>query len=42
LTMAALIEKALSAALDKLERKRGGPFPHRAGALRTGRPVKAA
>jgi len=41
-TMAALMEEALSAYLDRLERKRGKPFPPRSSALRTGRPVKVA
>ncbi len=39
-TMAGLVEAALSVHLGKLEKKRGEPFPERAGALRTGRPVK--
>lgn len=41
-TMAALMEEALSVHLDRLEKKRGEPFPTRSGALKTGRPVKAA
>lgn len=40
-TMAALMEDALRSHLEKLEKKRGTPFPSRRGAvLRTGRPVK--
>lgn len=43
LTMANLMEEALVAQLERTEKKRGEPFPSRAGAaLRTGRPVKAA
>jgi len=41
-TMAAIMEEALSVHLDRLEKKRGEPFPTRSGALKTGRPVKAA
>jgi len=40
LTMAALMEEALGAHLDRLEKKRGEPFPRRSGALKMGRPVK--
>ena len=39
-TMAGIMEEALAAYLGRLEKKRGEPFPERAGALRTGRPVK--
>jgi hypothetical protein len=42
LTMASLMEMALVAQLAQVEKKHGKPFPSRAGALRTGRPVKAA
>jgi hypothetical protein len=43
LTMASLMENALVAQLERVEKKRGKPVPSRAGAaLRTGRPVKAA
>jgi hypothetical protein len=43
LTMASFMEEALVAQLKRAEKKRGGPFPSRAGAtLKTGRPVKAA
>lgn len=43
LTMASLMEDALLAQLERVEKKRGEPFPSRAGAaLKTGRPVKAA
>ncbi len=41
-TMAALIERALTIHLDRLEKKRGEPFPTRSRALKTGRPVKVA
>lgn len=41
-TMSALMEEALTAHLERLEKKRGEAFPARSGALRTGRPVKAA
>ena len=43
LTMASFMEQALVAQLERAEKKRGEPFPSRAGAiLKTGRPVKAA
>ena len=43
LTMASLREEALGLQVERVERKRGDPFPSRAGAaLKTGRPVKAA
>ena len=43
LTMARFMEEALVAQLERAEKKRGEPFPSRAGAaLRTGRPVKPA
>jgi hypothetical protein len=42
LTMASFKEDALVAQLKRAEKKRGEPFPSRAGAaLRSGRPVKA-
>jgi hypothetical protein len=42
LTMASFMEDALVAQLKRAEKKRGEPFPSRAGAaLRSGRPVKA-
>ncbi len=42
LTMGSLMEGALVAHLDRVEKKRGLPFASRAGAaVRTGRPVKA-
>src|ERR1700758_4602530 len=39
-TMTRLMEEALTAYLEKLERNRGNAFPRRTGAVRTGRPVK--
>jgi hypothetical protein len=43
LTMASFMEQALVAQLKRAEKKRGEPFPSRAGAtLKTGRPVKGA
>lgn len=40
-TMAAFMEEALRHQLDRIEKKRGEPFPSRRGAaLKTGRPVK--
>ena len=39
-TMAALMEAALTDHLAKLEKRRGGPFERRGGALKTGRPIK--
>ena len=39
-TMAAIMEEALSAHLDRIEKQRGEAFPDRRGALRTGRPMK--
>ena len=41
-TMGAIMEEAVSVYLDQLEKRRGEPFPTRSGALKTGRPVKAA
>jgi hypothetical protein len=42
LTMASFMEQALVAQLMRAEKKRGEPFPSRAGtALKTGRPLKA-
>jgi hypothetical protein len=41
--MASFLEQALVAQLKRAEKKRGKPFPSRAGAtLKTGRPIKAA
>ena len=43
LTMASFMEEALVAQLERAQKRRGEPFPSRAGAtLKTGRPVKAA
>lgn len=39
-TLGGLVEIALVAQLDKLERKHGGPYPPRTAALRVGRPVR--
>jgi hypothetical protein len=42
LTMGSFMEDALVAQLERVEKKRGKPFPSRGGAaIRTGRPVKA-
>ena len=42
LTMASFMEEALVAHLKRAEKKRGEPFPSRAGAaLKTGRPIKS-
>lgn len=42
LTMASFMEEALVAQLKWAEKKRGEPFPSRAGAaLKTGRPIKS-
>jgi post-segregation antitoxin (ccd killing protein) len=40
LTLAGLIESALSAELEKLEKKRGEPFQTRKGELSSGRPIR--
>jgi len=40
LTLAGLAEKHLSAAVDKLEKKNGKPFPQRSSNLKGGRPLK--
>ena len=41
LTLASLMEGALTVALNKLERKRGEPYPARQGLrLKPGRPIK--
>jgi len=40
LTLASLTEEALAKALDKLERRNGGPFEPRRGELTPGRPVR--
>lgn len=40
LTLAGLAEEALTAAVEKLERQRGEPFPPRKAALKGGRPLK--
>lgn len=39
-TMAGVMEAALTAQLERMEKKRGSPFPERDGALKAGRPVK--
>lgn len=41
LTMTELVASVLTEALDRMEKKRGEPFPVRKGSLRIGRPVKA-
>lgn len=41
LTLGSLAEQALRTCIDEIEAGRGGPFPPRAGNLKTGRPVKA-
>jgi hypothetical protein len=41
LTMTELVASALAQTLDRMEKKRGEPFPVRKGSLRIGRPVKA-
>jgi hypothetical protein len=40
LTLADLAAEALSGALEKLEKKRGEPFPARTSELKGGRPMK--
>ena len=40
LTMAALVEVAVKEKIDKIEKKRGEPFPKRSGPLTAGRPMK--
>ena len=40
LTLAGLAEKALHEALEALEKAHGGPFRHRLGELKGGRPLK--
>jgi hypothetical protein len=40
LTLAGLAEEALAAAVEKLERARGEPFPPRRSELKGGRPLK--
>lgn len=40
LTLASLAEEALAAAVEKLERQRGEPFPPRKAELKGGRPLK--
>lgn len=40
LTLAGLAEEALTAAVEKLERQRGEPFPPRKAELKGGRPLK--
>ncbi len=40
LTMAALVEQAVEREIERLEKKRGEPFPKRKSAIRTGRPIK--
>jgi len=40
LTLTTFTEQALLAHLTRLEKKNGGPFPARKGALKVGRPMK--
>lgn len=40
LTLAGLAEEALAAAVERLERERGEPFPPRRSELKGGRPLK--
>ena len=40
LTLARLAEEALTAAVERLERERGEPFPPRRSELKGGRPLK--
>jgi hypothetical protein len=40
-TLAGFFEEALKRHLEHLEKKRGEPFPHRSGQLKTGRPIKS-
>lgn len=40
LTLAGLAEEALTAAVERLERERGEPFPPRKAELKGGRPLK--
>lgn len=40
LTLAGLAEEAFTAAVERLERKRGEPFPPRKSELKGGRPLK--
>ncbi len=40
LTLAGLIENALTAELEKIEKKRGEPFQTRKGEISPGRPIK--
>jgi len=40
LTLAGLAEEAFTAAVERLERERGGPFPPRRAELKGGRPLK--
>ena len=40
LTMAALVEEAVKEKINRIEKKRGEPFPQRTGKLVSGRPMK--
>jgi len=40
LRMSAFVEEAIAEAVNRLERKRGQPFPQRREELKSGRPVK--
>ena len=40
LTLSGLVEKALAAEIDRLEKRRGEAYPKRSGAIPTGRPIK--
>ncbi len=40
LTMSDLVAKGLKSEISKLEKRRGEPFPPRAGPIKTGRPFK--
>lgn len=40
LTMSDLVARAVKSEITKLEKRRGEPFPQRAGPIKTGRPFK--
>ncbi len=42
LTLSGLVAQAIASALSELEARHGGPFPKRAGELKSGRPCKSA